>query len=125
MSVKEQPSSKSTTSDKQILSLLKEIHTGLELEVYDPESIRIIKATKVIVDLPSIAIKLLQPDGGYIKVAVTDFSAFMEAVNEIPIRTLRSVPEKILQDQYKEFLKRLGTLTVKQNENDLRAIDPK
>ena len=106
MRIKSKPSGQST-SDKQILNLLKEIHDGLKSEVYDMESVRIIKATKIIVDLPAIAIKLQQPDGGYIKVAVTDFPMFMEAVNQIPIRSLRTVPENILQEQYKEFLKRL------------------
>ena len=89
------------------------------------ESVRIIKATKIIVDLPAIAIKLQQPDGGYIKVAVTDFPMFMEAVNQIPIRSLRTVPENILQEQYKEFLKRLEAITIKKNVNELRTVDPK
>ena len=57
MRVKSKPSGQST-SDKQILDLLKEIHDGLKSEVYDMESVRIIKATKIIVDLPAIAIKL-------------------------------------------------------------------
>ena len=124
MRIKSKPSGQST-SDKQILDLLKEIHDGLKSEVYDMESVRIIRATKIIVDLPAIAIKLQQPDGGYIKVAVTDFPMFMEAVNQIPIRSLRTVPEKNLQEQNKEFLKRLEKITIKQNANELRTVDPK
>ena len=41
-------------SDSKLLSLLKELHDGLNSEVYDQESIRVIKATKHILDLPAL-----------------------------------------------------------------------
>jgi hypothetical protein len=38
------------SADKKIKSLLQEIYQGLKFEVYDPETIRVIKATRTVVD---------------------------------------------------------------------------
>ena len=40
-------------------------------------------------------------DGGSIKVSITEFPTFLRAVNEIPIRSLKTVPDDILKEQYK------------------------
>ena len=45
-------------SDNKLLSLLEEIHTGLKSEVYDQESITVINATKHVLDLLALSIKL-------------------------------------------------------------------
>jgi hypothetical protein len=99
------------SADKKIQSLVEEIHQGLKFEVYDQDSICVIEATKTVLDLPTIGNKLHAPDGGSIKVSTTEFPSFMRAVNEIPIRSLKTVPDNILKEQYKEFLKRLEKLT--------------
>ncbi len=53
-----------TTSNKQILCLVREMHIGLKSVVYDQTSIDVIKDTKVILDLLALAVKLRQPEGG-------------------------------------------------------------
>ena len=88
------------------LSLAKELYRGLKHEVYDDESVEVIKMTKVILDLPSLAIKLKHSEGGYIKLALTQFPLFINAVKSIPVRSLLCVPEEDLKNQYKEFLQR-------------------
>ena len=62
--------------------------------------------TKVILDLPSLAIKIKHPEGGHIKMALTDFPLFINAVRRIQVRSLLCVPEEELKNQYKEFLRR-------------------
>ena len=52
------------TSTKQILCLLREIHSGLKSDVYDQASIDIMQDTKIVLHLPTFALKLHQPYGG-------------------------------------------------------------
>ena len=65
-----------TTSDKQLQLLINELHNGLKTEVYDEQSVRIITLTKTILDLSNLSVKLHQVDGGYIKIALTEFPNF-------------------------------------------------
>lgn len=114
--------------DAQLNLLVREIFRGLNTEVYDEQSVRIISLTKTILDLPTLSIKLHQTesaDGGYIKVAVTEFSNFNKAVKEIPIRSLTHLPEDILQKQFTEFLRKLEKITEKYKAEELRKLDPK
>ena len=48
--------------------------------VYDQAPIDVIHNTKVFLDLPALAVKLRQSDGGSIKIPETDFPKFREAV---------------------------------------------
>ena len=48
-------------SDKHLLDLVKELHKGLSEEVYDEETVKVIKLTRVILDLPSIDLELKKP----------------------------------------------------------------
>ena len=105
-----------TTSDKQLQLLINELHNGLKTEVYDEQSVRIITLTKTILDLSNLSVKLHQVDGGYIKIALTEFPNFMNAIKEIPIRSLLDLPE---------FLRRLEKLTVKYKSEELKSLDPK
>ena len=107
------------------LSLAKELYRGLKHEVYDDESVEVIKMTKVILDLPSLAIKLKHSEVGYIKLVLTQFLLFINAVKSIPVRSLLCVPEEDLKNQYKEFLQRLENITRKKKEDELEDIDPK
>ena len=74
-------------SVEQLLSLSKELYRGLNDEVYDEESVEVIKMTKVILDLPSLAIKIKHPEG-HIKMALTEFPLFINAVKRIPVRSV-------------------------------------
>ena len=103
-----------STSNKQILCLLGEIHSGLKSDVYDQASIDVIQDTKVILDLPALAAKLHKPDGGSIKITETDFPKFREAVLAIPVRSLSSVPEKALKGQsIQRIFEKAGEINIK------------
>ena len=112
-------------ADKKIQSLVEEIHQGLKFEVYDQETISVIEATKTVLDLPAIANMLHAPDGGSIKISTTEFPSFLRAVDQIPIRSLKTVPTNILKEQYKEFLERLEKLTGAYTSEQLKDLDPK
>ncbi|CAL4203053.1 unnamed protein product [Meganyctiphanes norvegica] len=111
-------------SNNQLLSLAKELYSGLKHEVYDIESVEVIKMTKVILDLLSLAIKLKHSEG-YIKLALTQFPLFINAVKSIPVRSLLCVSEEDLKNKYKEFLQILENITRKKKEDELEDIDPK
>ena len=113
------------TSDKQLELLLNERYNGLKTEVFDEQSQKIIALTKTILDLPSLAMKLHQVDGGYIKIALTEFPNFIKAVKNIIIRSLLDLPENALEKQYTEFLRRLEKLTVKYKIEELETLDAK
>ena len=114
------------TSDKQLQLLVRELHNGLKTAVYDEQSVKIIALTKTtILDLPSLAVKLHQVDGGYIKIAPTEFPNFMKAIKDIPIRSLLDLPESALEKQYTEFLRRLEKLTVKYKFEEFERLDAK
>lgn len=53
--------------------MVEEIPQGLSFEVYDQESIFLSKQRKQHFDLPTIGNTLHAPDGGNIKVSLTDF----------------------------------------------------
>ena len=55
--------------------------------------------------------KIHESGSSFIKVSVTCFPEFYEAVRKIPIRSLDDVSEDVLAKQYKEFLRRLGEIT--------------
>ena len=76
-------------------------------------------------DLPTLSVKLHQPDGGNIKVAVTELPLFMKAVKEVPIRSLHAVPVETLQVQYGKFLEKLETLTARMKMDDIQNTNPK
>ena len=112
-------------TDKQLQLLINELHTGLKTEVYDEQSVRIITLTKTIVDLSNLSVKMHQLGGGYIKIALTEFPNFLNAIKEIPIRSLLDLPESALEKQYTKVLRRLEKLTFKYKPEDLKSPDPK
>ncbi len=78
--------------------------------------------TKVVLDLPSLATKLHKADGGYIKTSIQEFPNFIDidAVRQIPLRSVADLPSEELKHQYKAFLKRLEKLTEKFKPEDLK-----
>ena len=93
-------------SNRQLAALTKELFRGLSTEVYDSQTIQI-----NILDLPKLAKKINENGSSYIKVAVTDFPVFYEAVRKIPVRSLNDILEEALSKQYREFLKRIGEIS--------------
>lgn len=55
-----------TTSNTQMLCLLREMHSSLISDVYDQVSIDVIHDTKLILDLPTFVVRLHQSDVGSI-----------------------------------------------------------
>ena len=111
--------------DDKLQELLTTLYKGLK-EVFDEDTVTAIFYTKTILDLPSIALNLKDKQhGGYIKVAATEFTNFLNAVRSLHVRSLDNVRDIILMDQYKEFLQRLQKVTEHYSGDELGQLDPK
>lgn len=51
-------------------------------------------------ELPSLAIKLKQPGGSTVSVAITEFPRFLNAVKSVPVRSLEKVSKNELRKQF-------------------------
>ena len=105
--------------------LLTTLYAGLKNEVFDDDAKNAISYTKTALDLPALAIKMKSDDGGYVKVSLTEFPAFIRAVRCLPIRSLDNIGDDDLKVQFREFVKRLEKVTKQFSVSDLRNADPK
>ena len=64
-------------------SLPKKLNRGLKHELYDEESVEAIKMTRIIFNVPPLAIKLKHSEGGNIKLGLIQFPLFINAVRLI------------------------------------------
>ena len=110
-------------ADKKLLELTKDIAKRLDENVFNKEGENIINQTRVILDLPKWAMQLKAE--GYVKVAATNFSKWIEAVQKIPIEDLNDVPGDELKSQFKLFLCRLESMTKKYSLDQLVKLDSK
>ena len=74
-------------------------------------------------DLPKLAMKVKSE--GFIKVTVTNFGEWIEALRNIPIEDMKDVPLDELKSQYKLFLSRLEDITKKYTMEELQSLDAK
>ena len=65
-----------TKTDKKLKGLIEKLANKLETEVYSSEEKKLIEKTRVLLDLPSLALKLKQPGSSAVKTAVTEFPIF-------------------------------------------------
>ena len=118
-------------TDKKLLKLTKDISKRLNENVFSKEGEYIINQTRVILDLPKLAMKVKSE--GFIKVAVTNFGEWIEAIRNIPIEAIRNIPIEDMKDvpldelksQYKLFLSRLKDITRKYTMEELQNLDAK
>ena len=110
-------------TDKKLLELPKDISKRLNENVFSKEGEYIINQTRVILDLPKLAMKVKSE--GFIKVAVTNFGEWIEALRNIPIEDMKDVPLDELKSQYKLFLSRLEDITRKYTMEELQNLDAK
>ena len=111
--------------EDKLKKLLTTLYVGSKNEVFDDDAENAISCTRTVLDLPALAIKLKNEDGGYIKVALREFPTFLTAVRCLPICSLDDIGDSDLKDQYCEFTKRLENVTKKYSLLDLRKADPK
>eukprot|EP00794_Sanderia_malayensis_P014467 gene14467-15971_t len=105
--------------------LIATLHSGLKEEVFDDQAITVINHTKTVLNLPEVAAKLKDPDGGYIKNAVINGPLFVDAIRSVPVRSLNNVSDDELKRQYRLFFKKLEELTKQSSLEELRVTDPK
>ena len=74
--------------DEKLQMLVTTLFSGQQAEVFDANALRVISLTKIILDAPSIAIRLNRDGYGYIKVAVEYGPEFLHAVRSLPVRSL-------------------------------------
>ena len=97
---------------------------GLTDRVYSAEHVEIIEATRVVIDLPSLALSIKEEGASATSVAVLNFPHFNNAISKISVNSLKNVPEDELKSQYR-FLERLEKLTKTLNTEILRKADSK
>ena len=112
-------------SDERLIKLVKELSAGLSKEVYSQDGKAVIERTRVVLDLPALALKLKQYGASPINVSLTEFPKFKVAVLKVPVDDLKDVPEDKLESQYLIFLQRLQNLTADYEEVKLKKVDPK
>ena len=100
-----------SVSNRQLLSLVKELHRGLSTEVYDAQAMRIIEISRKVLDVTSLGVKL--KDISFIKLSCLEFPNLKQAITEIPISDLKSIPEDELRYRHKKFMQRLECVTKK------------
>ena len=85
-------------------SLPKNLNRGLKHEIYEEESVEVIKMTRIIFNLPPLAIKLKHFEGGYIKLGLTQFPLFINSARQILTKSLTHYwvyKRNVLKNQYK------------------------
>ena len=83
-----------------------------------------IDLTRTILDLARVAIKVKKGSSA-VKVALTDFEIWFEAVRKIPVKDLEDISKDELKEEYKLFLIRLEELTHKLSLEELENMDSK
>ena len=111
--------------DEKLLKVVRELATGLAVEVYSSEGKAAVELTRTMLDLPALARKIKSAGSSCIKVAITEFPKFLNAVRSLPVVTLRDVSDEELKSEFRTFVVRLGELTKDQTVADLVEIDPK
>lgn len=109
-------------SDKRLLELVKELPAGLGENIYSSEGKAVIEEARVVLDLHPLALKLKKHGVSPIKASVTEFPKFKEAVSNVPVDTLKEVPE---EEELKSFLERLADLTAELDTDELCESDSK
>ena len=58
-----------------------------------------------------MALKMKKTGGNPIIVSITEFPKFMDAVQNVPVDSLKKVPEDELKSQFRSYLEKLKALT--------------
>ena len=113
------------SSDDKLLVVVKELSAGLNDKVFSPEGKKVIESTRVVLDLPALSVKLKETGASSIKVSEIEFPKFAKAVSEVPVRSVRDIPEKEMKIQFKLFLDKLSIMTAKLDKDEVSKTDPK
>ena len=113
------------SSDAKLLVVVNKLGVGLSDEVFSVEGKKVIEATRVILDLPTLAVKIKETRASPIKVAEVEFTKFAKAVSEISVNSVKGISEKEMKQQFRVFLERLSIMTEKIKEPELSKTDSK
>lgn len=112
-------------SDSLLKELVNELHKGLSEDVYSTKGKAVIEETRVVLDLPTLALQLKKIGASPINVSISTFPKLKNAITNIPIQNLKNVPEDELRYEFRLFLQRLGDLTKSFTKEQLTKIDSK
>ena len=114
-------------SNKGLLGLVKELSAGLSDNVYSSEGKAVIEETRVVLDLYlRWLLNLKKMEQVPSRFQLLSFpSSLKEAVSNVPVDTLKEVPEEELKLQFKSFLERLADLTAELDTDELCESDSK
>ena len=113
------------TSNERLLKLVKELSTDLNNQVYSAEGKSVIEQTRVVLDLPSLALKLKEHGASPVNISMSEYPKFKKAVSKVPVDSVMQVPDEELKSQFRLFLERLQAMTTEMNIIELRKVDPK
>jgi hypothetical protein len=111
-------------SDKKLIELAQEISRKLTDEVFSEEGKAVIGHTRTILDFARLAIKVRNGSSA-VKVAVTEFNKWLEAVQKIPVKDLEDISRDELKAEYRLFITRLEVHTEKFSIKELEDLDSK
>lgn len=109
-------------TDKKLLELAKDISQRLTQDVFSNEGKVMIENTRILLDLPSLAMKIKSQES-CLKVALMEFPRWQEAIEQIPVDELKDIPRDELKGQFKLFLVRLEKLSEKFSIEELEMMD--
>ena len=84
-----------------------------------------IEETRIILDLPALALKLKEHGASAVKVSIATYPKFKNAIFKVPVDSIKEVPDEELKSQFKLFLERLQDLTAHKDNLELSSMDPK
>ena len=113
------------TSNERLLKFVKELATDLSTKVYSAEGKSVIEETRIILDLPALALKLKEHGASAVKVSIATYPKFKNAIFKVPVDSIKEVPDEELKSQFKLFLERLQDLTAHKDNLELSSMDPK
>ena len=111
-------------SDKKLIELAQEISRKLTDEVFSEEGKAVIGHTRTILDFARLAIKVRNGSSA-VKVAVTEFNKWLEAVQKIPVKDLEDISRDELKAEYRLFVTRLELHAEKFSIKELEDLDSK
>ena len=112
-------------ADERLLKLVEELSAGLRDEVYTVEGKAVIEKTRVVLDLPALALKMKRAGGNPIILSVTEYPKFKDSIEKIPVDFIKDIPEPELKNQYRTFIEKLKVLTEDIDVDALSKMDPK
>ena len=102
---------------RQLKTLTSKLASGLETDVYQEDDKQRVANTKTICDIRTLR-QLVEKDGPT-KVEATHTQAYIQAIRNLPVKSLNEVPDEVLTTQFSKLLLKLTTLPPSNDSKEL------